>query len=72
MTVIPFAAAAARGLRRVASAVHVWTAARILNLAARIPRRGDALRMPPCVWYGRSAFCFHVPSETSPAGERER
>ncbi len=71
MTVIPFAAAGARGLRRVASAVHVWTAARTLNLARRTPKQPDALRMPPCVWYGRSVFCFHVPSETSPAGERE-
>ena len=72
MTVIPFGAATTRGLRRFASAAHVWIAARTLNLAAPTPRRGDAPRMPPCVWYGRSIFCFHVPSAPAPTAERER
>ncbi len=27
-------------------------------------QRKDRLSMPPCVWYGRSVFCFHVPSST--------
>lgn len=71
MNVIPFGVATRRGLRRFASAAHVWAATRTLNLAAATPRRADAPRMPPCVWCGRSVFCFHASSVPSPTAERE-
>ena len=35
---------------------------------------GERPSMPSCVWYGRSVFCFHVPSSTHLPGavEQER